>query len=687
MKIPSELLAAAAIFCAGPAVAQSTGTQGTFSLGQIETVTVTAQAQNAPVAMSQSVLSNETLYNFHDTNLNQSLDMMPGVAASDSGGPRNEQLLFVHGFDRFQTPISIDGIRVYLPADNRLDFGRFLTADLSQVQVAKGYVSVLNGPGALGGAINLVTKKPVGDFDVDARSGLVLGNSGSLDGEDTSLSVGTNQGDYYLQASVAWTAQQRFELSDDYKATATQPAGFRDNSRSRDLTLHFKAGYTPNDTDEYSISYIQETGAKDAPFAVSDPLATQKDWSWPYWDISSVYFLSNTQLGDSSYVKTRLYYNTFTNGLFSYDDPSFTVQARPKSFDSYYDDYAYGGNVELGTDIFADDTLKGTFFYRRDSHDEWEKLFSPAFPAPHQLTVEDTYSLAAENTWHATREVDLVAGASYDWRHLYKAQDYIDPSGATPGQFVNYKLADGGALNGQGAVIWNATDTSSYYFNVSDRTRFPTIMERFSTRFGQAASNPDLRAERAANFELGTKQNILDWQFNGSIFYSDVSNAIEQVILPPPAPAATTQSQNVGHGTYYGLEASAEGAITDDIVAGANYTYQIRHIHTPSNVAPLQLTGDPGHKGFLYLTWNALPDLSVTPNLSLASNRWASNTAGTLYFKTGAYALLGLSADYPFADKFDVNVGVKNLTDENYQLMGGFPEAGRTFFAELRFKQ
>ena len=42
--------------------------------------------------------------------------------------------------------------RVYLPADNRLDFGRFLTADLSQVQVAKGYVSVLNGPGALGGA-------------------------------------------------------------------------------------------------------------------------------------------------------------------------------------------------------------------------------------------------------------------------------------------------------------------------------------------------------------------------------------------------------------------------------------------------------------------------------------------------------------------------------------------------------
>ncbi len=686
MRLRTGLLAAAAIFAAPPAMAQ-TAQPGSFGLGQFETVTVTAEAQTTPVAMSQSVLSDQTLYTYHDTALNQSLDMMPGVAASDSGGPRNEQLLFVHGFDRFQTPISVDGIRVYLPADNRLDFARFLTADLSEVQVEKGYVSVLNGPGALGGAINLVTRKPVGAFDVDARSGLVLGNSASLDGEDASLSVGTNQGNYYLQGSVAWTEQQRFELSDGYVPTVTQPAGFRLDSRSRDLTVHVKAGYTPNDTDEYSISYIQETGAKDAPFATTDPLSTQRDWTWPYWDISSVYFLSNTALGDHSYVKTRVYYNTFTNGLFSYDDPTFTAQTKPKSFDSYYDDYAYGGNVELGTELFADDTLKGSFFYRRDWHNEWEKLFSPAFTEPQQHTSEDTYSLAAENTWHAMPAVDVVTGVSYDWRHLFEAQDYIDPSGTTPGQFVNYPLKDGSALNGQGAVIWNVGEGSSYYANISDRTRFPTIFERFSTRFGTAASNPGLRAERAANFELGTKQDIAGWQFDGSVFYSDVSNAIEAVILPPPAPAGTTQSQNVGHGTYYGAEAEATGAITGNLTAGANYTYQVRHIHVPNDVAPLQLTGDPMHKGFVWLTWKALPDLSFTPNLSLASDRWATNTAGTVYFKTGAFALLGLSADYRLDDRIDVNFGAKNLTDENYQLMGGFPEAGRSYFLELRFRQ
>ncbi|MBN9553573.1 MAG: TonB-dependent receptor, partial [Alphaproteobacteria bacterium] len=354
----------------------------------------------------------------------------------------------------------------------------------------------------------------------------------------------------------------------------------------------------------------------------------------------------------------------------------------------YYDDYAYGGNVEAGTELFAGDILKTSFFYRRDNHDEWQQIYSPKFLEPHQLDVEDTYSVAAENTWHATSELDVVAGVSYDWRHLLKAEDFVDPTTATgTGTFIIYPLADGSALNGQAALIWNASDTASYYFNVSDRTRFPTVAERFSTRFGTAASNPGLKTERAANFEIGTKQIVGDWQLNGSVYYSDVSNAIEAVILPPPAPNGTTQSRNVGHGSYYGFEAEAQGMLTDNLGLGANYTYLFRHIHTPANVAPLQLTGVPAHKAFVWLNWNVLPSLTVTPNLSLASNRWTSNTAGTLYYKSGAFALLGVSLDYRLSDRFDLNAGMKNIADQNYELVGGFPEQGRTLFVQLRFRQ
>lgn len=65
----------------------------------------------------------------------------------------------------------------------------------------------------------------------------------------------------------------------------------------------------------------------------------------------------------------------------------------------------------------------------------------------------------------------------------------------------------------------------------------------------------------------------------------------------------------------------------------------MRHIHTPANVTGSKLTGVPTHKAFAGLSWQATPKLTVTPNLSLASNRWTSNTAGTLYYKSGAFAL------------------------------------------------
>ena len=91
------------------------------------------------------------MWRFDKKTLDDAVNIIPGVTASNTGGSRNERLIYVRGFDRFQVPLSIDGIRIYLPADNRLDFGRFLTPDLSEIQVSKGYVSVLDGPGGMGG--------------------------------------------------------------------------------------------------------------------------------------------------------------------------------------------------------------------------------------------------------------------------------------------------------------------------------------------------------------------------------------------------------------------------------------------------------------------------------------------------------------------------------------------------------
>jgi iron complex outermembrane receptor protein len=128
----------ALIASSGPVLAQSgeaaTSGDGTFTLGQI---TVTGQRPDG-IQIGGDTLTSDAIYTFDRTSLDEAANLIPGVTAGNSGGSRNERLLFVRGFDRFQVPLSVDGIRVYLPADNRLDYGRFLTPDIAEIQVAKG---------------------------------------------------------------------------------------------------------------------------------------------------------------------------------------------------------------------------------------------------------------------------------------------------------------------------------------------------------------------------------------------------------------------------------------------------------------------------------------------------------------------------------------------------------------------
>ncbi|MEJ0023665.1 MAG: TonB-dependent receptor [Alphaproteobacteria bacterium] len=45
-----------------------------------------------------------------------------------------------------------------------------------------------------------------------------------------------------------------------------------------------------------------------------------------------------------------------------------------------------------------------------------------------------------------------------------------------------------------------------------------------------------------------------------------------------------------------------------------------------------------------------------------------------------------LALAYQFTPKADIVVGARNLTDRNYQLVDGFPEEGRNFYASLRLE-
>jgi iron complex outermembrane receptor protein len=704
------LMATASTLIQAQLHAQTLGS-GIFDLGQIEQVRITASPMAASI--SESTVSAEDAFKFNALTVDRALTLATGVSPGTTGGPRNEKLFFIRGFDRFESPLFVDGIRVYLPADNRVDLGFFNTANLAQIQVQKGYVSVLSGPGAEGGALNLVTRKPTQPFEYEVRSGVQLGGNGAYNGFNTSALIGGATDKYYWQVSAGDTKTDKWRLSDKFTPTASEDGGVRDHSDNHNYNMNLKVGATPNAADEYSLSYSGVWGEKNATLSVSDPASTQKDWRWPYWDLQSLYFLSDTKIGDTAYVKTKVYYNSFRNGLYSYDNANYNTQITSKAFQSFYSDYSYGGSVEVGNNFFDRDTLKGALFYRRDNHVEWQQIFVPKFLEPRQQDLEDTYSAAVENRLHITDQIDFVEGASYDWRHLIVAQDYNDPTTKAAGAFVYFPLADGHADNAQAALIYNYTETGHIYANVSDRSRFPTLMERFSTRFGTTLSNPSLKAERAINYEIGAGDMFFgNTRLDGAVFYSDVTNALENVpinfcdttsataknctganglpgtIVVP----ATIQTQNVGDGKYYGFEFSADTSITPDLQAGVRYTYVNRNIDAQNPINPVlpanyHLTGLPYSQLFAYVTFNATREISVTPNLELASDRWSTLSGNpNVYLKTGSYFLLNLEAEYAFTQNLDFQIGARNLLDQNYQLTAGFPSEGHSFFINLRYR-
>lgn len=284
------LAAAMAVpFSAFAADGADAGTGDAFELGRL---TVYGERPD-PVAVDDDVISRDEMWKFDTLTLDDAIKLTPGVMASqDSNGRRNEHDIFVRGFGRWQVPLSIDGVRIYLPADNRLDFRRFLTADLAEVQVRKGHASVIDGPGAMGGSINLVTRRPTAPFEARFQQGFDFGRDGSYEAWNGYASVGTRQERFYAQASVSYQDRDHWELPGDFEGTSIQARGERDRTATRDSRVNVKFGFVPNDTDEYTLSYTRQDGSKGAPLNVhQDPPNPPNS----YWDCPGTSYIRTGQ--------------------------------------------------------------------------------------------------------------------------------------------------------------------------------------------------------------------------------------------------------------------------------------------------------------------------------------------------------------------------------------------------------
>ncbi|MDR3089769.1 MAG: TonB-dependent receptor [Desulfobulbaceae bacterium] len=632
---------------------------GVFTLGEIE---VRAKAETQPNTAVDS-LGVAEIRSFNRDTVGAAAAMLPGVTLSTTGA-RSEQTLYVRGFDIKHVPLFLDGIPIYVPYDGYPDLGRFTTFDISQLVVSKGFTSVLYGPNTMGGAINMVSRRPENAFEGDAGVGIASGDTYTA-----YANLGANQGKWYIQGGASYLDRDYIPLSDDFDSTPTQKGDHRDNSYSRDTKANIKLGLTPNDKDEYAFSYIYQHGKKGTPpYAGSDPSQMPRYWQWPTWDKQSYYFTSMTDFS-KVYLKTRAYHDIFKNSIDAFDDDTYSTMNKKSSFKSWYDDYTDGASLEIGTPIIPNNLIKAAMHYKYDVHREHN------LGAPIQRFTDKMISFGLEDTVTINEKFYSIAGISYDSIDTKDAQNNIDNN------LVDFPMKSTSGVNPQLGFFYKLTETGIVHASAALKTRLPSIKDRYSYRMGSALPNPDLDPEKSVNYEIGYEnRNLAGMLIKGTVFYNDVTDYIQQAtVADPEAPGMTKfQNQNIGEVDLAGIELQAAGNITDFLELGIGYTYT----HADNKTNDDKLTGIPAHKLTPYARYNIFYGLSAQVDADMYSDRYSSSNGSR---KADGFITMNAKLDYDFAQGFTVEAGVSNVLDKNYELEEGWPEAGRMFFANLRY--
>ncbi len=634
---------------------------GVFKLGE-----VVVSEESEPSQGNVDRVYEEDLRKFNRDDLAEALDLMPGVTVARTGA-RNERTVFVRGFDVKHVPLFMDGIPIYVMYDGYSDYGRFTTFDIAQIAVSKGAASVLYGPNTMGGAINVITKRPVRPFETDAGIGVASGDTTTA-----YANFGTNQGKWYAQGGASYRDREYFNLSDDFEPTATEDGGERENSSLTDRKVRFKFGYQPTAGDEYALCYSKQQAEKGTPpYTGDDPSYRIRYWQWPQWDKESFYFNSQTTLGADSYAKTRLYYDQYDNSLFSYDDATFTSQNRPSSFKSWYNDDTIGGSLEMGTRLGNRNEVKAALHYKRDQHKEHDN------DEPKRTFRDEYWSIGLEDLITLSNRWSFLAGASYDWQIALKAEEFDSDTG----MISDAPTKDASVFNPQVGVFYDFSDTGSVYATIARKSRFATMKDRYSYRMGYGLPNPALDPEIAMNYEIGCKTYSEKITFESAAFFSNVEDYILLVTVADPNDATATvqQNQNVGRVYLYGAEAELAVRFTESLDAGISYTYTQWDNRSGSQ----KIIDIPAHKIVSSLQYAPWSGLQLIADGTHYSGRYSSSNG---IRKTESFTVANIKAVYTLFNGLKLEAGVNNLFDENNEVEEGYPEEGVNYFANLTYR-
>ncbi len=153
-------------------------------------------ATRTPLAISQagsaiSVITSEEIARESPKSVANAFRRVPGLSVVETGGPGGTTSVRIRGGEARHTLVLIDGVRVNDPSSGsaEFDFANLVATDIERIEVLRGPQSALYGSDAMGGVINIITRKGKGaprvsasveggSYGTKAARAAVLGSTG-----------------------------------------------------------------------------------------------------------------------------------------------------------------------------------------------------------------------------------------------------------------------------------------------------------------------------------------------------------------------------------------------------------------------------------------------------------------------------------------------------------------------------
>ncbi|RZG74864.1 TonB-dependent receptor [Acinetobacter wuhouensis] len=681
---------------ASSAFANTASPENTTTSHQLSTIVVTASGfeqdiKNAPATMT--VITAEDFKNKRINSIADALVDVEGVDISPTAGKTGGLNIRIRGMDSEYTLVLVDGRRQNSTGDITPNgFGEsnnsFIPpiSAIERIEIIRGPASTLYGSDAMGGVVNIITKKVSNEWTgAVTLEGTINPNSsdfGNQRSADAYLSgpIIKDLLGVQLRGRKAERSQSHVTRTDDKDDAIELSMG--NNPTKSDLeTIGLRFTLTPTDNHDISAEYEQTEQWYDNSLGQLGTLGANGGYDKAQEYNREKLTLAHTwrtHLGtlDSSITNTqtetigRLIPSRAQNG--STNITPRLLKSEDTIFDTKFTTQHFSGhNITVG----------GQW---------WDASIKDGLRVNKEISFEQL-GLFAEDTWALTDALALTLGLRFDDHDTFG--DFWTP---------------------RAYLVWNANDNWTFKGGYSEGYKAPRL-ERLTTGIynvgGQGRSplfgNPDLKPETSKNFELGAYfSNTSNFDANISAFYNKVEDKIvsgpiektcdaninkaecedymASVGTPWVMQAGDTgsrawtisRSMNAEEAEIYGIETGLNWSFLPTWKFGLNYTWTETEIKD-SKLGNPPLNDTPKHIVNASLKWQADDNIqlwargeyrsdrarftSTYENLS-AANKKVYDALGDYE----SYALLHLGSNFTINKNWDVGVALYNVFDKNF---------------------